>query len=77
MKKHLQDWANLGRYREENSKLGAPAAGEKRVVFMGDSITDAWGRSYREILSGRTLCESRHQRANDTANGFAFSPGCD
>ncbi len=50
--KTLQDWANLGRYREENSKLGAPAAGEKRVVFMGDSITDAWGRSYGKFFPG-------------------------
>jgi len=40
--KTLHDWANLARYREANTKLGAPAAGEKRVVFMGDSITDAW-----------------------------------
>ena len=23
-------------------KLGPPAAGEKRVVFMGDSITEGW-----------------------------------
>jgi len=27
---------------EANSKLGGPAAGEKRVVFMGDSITEGW-----------------------------------
>jgi lysophospholipase L1-like esterase len=38
------DWPQLGRYRDENAKLAAPAAGEKRVVFMGDSITDSWGR---------------------------------
>jgi lysophospholipase L1-like esterase len=38
----LQDWANLGRYREANRSLPAPAAGEARVVLMGDSITDAW-----------------------------------
>jgi lysophospholipase L1-like esterase len=38
----LQDWANLGRYREANRSLAAPAPGETRVVFMGDSITDAW-----------------------------------
>jgi lysophospholipase L1-like esterase len=41
----LQDWANLARYREANAKLVAPAAGEKRVVFMGDSITDMWAES--------------------------------
>lgn len=40
----LQDWPNLARYRADNEKLTAPVAGEQRVVFMGDSITDAWGR---------------------------------
>jgi lysophospholipase L1-like esterase len=37
-----RDWPNLTRYREQNRALAAPAAGEARVVFMGDSITDAW-----------------------------------
>jgi lysophospholipase L1-like esterase len=38
----LRDWANLTRYRDANRTLPAPATGEARVVFMGDSITDAW-----------------------------------
>lgn len=38
----LRDWPQLARYREANRALAAPAAGETRVVFMGDSITDAW-----------------------------------
>jgi len=38
----LRDWAALGRYREQNRTLAAPAANQPRVVFMGDSITDAW-----------------------------------
>jgi lysophospholipase L1-like esterase len=38
----LRDWAQLGRYREQNRVLGKPSAGDPRVVFMGDSITDAW-----------------------------------
>jgi acyl-CoA thioesterase I len=38
----LRDWPLLGRYREQNRMLAAPAAGQSRVVFMGDSITDAW-----------------------------------
>lgn len=38
----LRDWANLGRYRAANNALAAPAPGEARVVFMGDSITDNW-----------------------------------
>jgi lysophospholipase L1-like esterase len=40
----INDYGNLRRYAAENRKIGAPAAGEDRVVFMGDSITDAWGR---------------------------------
>ena len=38
----LRDWADLGRYREPNRSAGSPAPGQARVVFMGDSITDAW-----------------------------------
>ena len=38
----LRDWANLARYREANAALPPPAAGESRVVFLGDSITDFW-----------------------------------
>jgi len=37
-----RDWPNLTRYREQNRALAPAAAGEARVVFMGDSITDAW-----------------------------------
>ena len=36
------DYGQLARYRDANAKLGAPAAGENRVVFFGDSITDIW-----------------------------------
>jgi lysophospholipase L1-like esterase len=45
----LNDWPNFGRYREDNAKLAAPATGEDRVVFMGDSITDAWGRRFGKL----------------------------
>lgn len=38
----LRDFGNLGRYREANAKLAAPGPNETRVVFLGDSITDAW-----------------------------------
>ena len=38
----FNDYANYARYREANSKLAPPAKDEKRVVFMGDSITDSW-----------------------------------
>jgi lysophospholipase L1-like esterase len=38
---YTDDYGQLARYREANAKL-APAAGEDRVVFFGDSITDIW-----------------------------------
>jgi len=40
--KTLQDWPDLGRYRDANAAIAAPAKDEMRVVFMGDSITDMW-----------------------------------
>ncbi|HKH94552.1 MAG TPA: GDSL-type esterase/lipase family protein, partial [Gemmatimonadaceae bacterium] len=46
MERLRNDWANLARYRPANAALGAPAAGEDRVVFMGNSITDAWAKSF-------------------------------
>lgn len=36
------DRDNLQRYAEANRKLGGPQAGNPRVVFLGDSITDGW-----------------------------------
>jgi lysophospholipase L1-like esterase len=40
--KTLLDWPNLARYRDANAAVQPPAKDEKRVVFMGDSITDMW-----------------------------------
>ena len=42
MQNRLSDWPGLNRYRSDNAKLGPGDAG--RVVFLGDSITDNWGR---------------------------------
>jgi lysophospholipase L1-like esterase len=36
------DYANLARFRDSNRRLAAPSKDEKRVVFMGDSITAGW-----------------------------------
>jgi lysophospholipase L1-like esterase len=38
----LKDFGWLARFKEDDLKLAAPAAGEDRVVFMGDSITEGW-----------------------------------
>jgi lysophospholipase L1-like esterase/dienelactone hydrolase len=39
------DYADLARYKEANKKITPPIAGEKRVVFLGNSITEGWVRA--------------------------------
>jgi lysophospholipase L1-like esterase len=39
---YMDDFGQLARYREANSRLKPPALNENRVVFFGDSITDLW-----------------------------------
>jgi lysophospholipase L1-like esterase len=49
----LRDWPNLARYRDANRALQPPAAGAPRVVFMGDSITDAWPTRFGDFFAGK------------------------
>ncbi len=39
---YTDDFGQLTRYREADAALAPPAAGENRVVFLGDFITDYW-----------------------------------
>jgi lysophospholipase L1-like esterase len=39
---YTDDFGELNRYREADAAIPAPAVGENRVVFIGDSITDYW-----------------------------------
>ena len=47
------DWAFLARYREENARLGLPKPGEQRVVFYGNSITEAWAKYFPSQFPGK------------------------
>jgi lysophospholipase L1-like esterase len=47
------DWAGLARYRAANDSLGPPRTGERRVVFMGNSITDSWARFFSAQFPGK------------------------
>jgi lysophospholipase L1-like esterase len=38
----MTDFPGLARFKEADAALPPPAAGENRVVFMGDSITEGW-----------------------------------
>jgi lysophospholipase L1-like esterase len=49
----LRDWAGLTRYGSENAELPKLAPGENRVVFLGDEVTERWGRAAGEFFPGR------------------------
>jgi lysophospholipase L1-like esterase len=48
-----QDWSNLNRYKLDNVQLGSPLEYEKRVVFMGNSITEGWSVLFPEFFEGK------------------------
>ncbi len=47
------DWANLKKYADENMRLKSRASSEKRVVFMGNSITESWQSIDSSFFAGR------------------------
>jgi lysophospholipase L1-like esterase len=47
------DWAFLEKYHGDNIKIGTPAKGEQRVVFMGNSITEGWSNICPDFFSGK------------------------
>jgi len=47
------DWANLARFRNDNEKIGSPEPGEKRVIFMGNSITEGWSLADPGFFAGK------------------------
>ncbi len=47
----LTDWPQLSRYQAENKAITGDSTG--RVVFFGDSITDAWGRKLGSFFPGK------------------------
>ena len=62
---YMNDFGQLGRYREANAALPASKPGERRVIFFGDSITDGWhldqyfpGKGYiNRGISGQTTSQ--------------------
>jgi len=43
----LGDWGGLTKYGSADAELGPPAPGERRVVFIGDDITETWASGGR------------------------------
>ncbi len=55
---NAQDWANLNKYKKQNTEVKDPESGEKRVIYMGDSITDFW-INYDSIFFARNAFYDR------------------
>ncbi len=66
------DWdlADLLVYREANAQLGPPAPGENRVIFIGDSITENWQRTFNSgnapLYPGKTNYIGRGRTSETT-----------
>lgn len=52
-KSTAQDWGNLAKYENENTLLSPKQVGEKRIVLMGDSITEFWLQIHPEFFEGK------------------------
>ena len=50
---HSQDWADLNKFKEENSKLPAVQENEDRILFMGNSITIGWLNNRPEFFKDK------------------------
>ena len=50
---YSQDWADLNRFKEENSKIPSAIENEDRIVFMGNSITIGWLNNRPEFFEGK------------------------
>ena len=44
------DWAQLGRYSDDNEKAKLLPQEQRRVVFFGNSITDIWAQVHPEFF---------------------------
>lgn len=49
--KNYNELINLKRYEKDNAELPPPADNEKRVVFIGNSITEGWVRLRPEFFT--------------------------
>lgn len=48
---HVVESVQFGKYAEANTKLPPLRAGEKRVVFIGNSITECWQNEHPEFFA--------------------------
>ncbi len=54
LEQNWADWTNFKKYAVQNSTIPEPAADEKRVVFLGNSIFEGWLNIRPEFFAGKT-----------------------
>lgn len=59
-----KDWANLQRYAQQNAELPKPDKNEKRVVFMGNSITEGWVNTHPDFFKSNGYIGPGHRRTD-------------
>lgn len=52
-KLQLQDWPYLKKYEKKNANLPILESRQKRIVFIGDSITEFWSDLCPEFFAGK------------------------
>ena len=55
--KSNEDWANLKKYSAADKMLASQASGGKRVVFMGNSITEFWAKIDTAFFANKTYID--------------------
>jgi len=52
-RKKLIDWGGLNVYGSDDTEVKPPKPGEDRVVFIGDTLTENWGKSKTPFFPGK------------------------
>lgn len=62
------DWPNLTRYKEDNARLNLASPDSRRVVLMGNSITEGWVRQRPEFFAANPFLVGRGISGQTTAH---------
>ncbi len=63
-----KDWPGIGRYEKANANTPPPTKGKVRVVYMGDSITDAWINNDSTDLNNPATCSPFKEGSRNALN---------
>jgi len=74
--KMFHDLADFARYGPANTTLPPPYPGERRVVSMGDSITDSWASVDPQFFARAEFIDRGISGQTTLQMLLAIPPGC-